>query len=123
MNTPFKAVSGSECSIRRQQAHGDPAARKPGNRAMLILIVTAAVLGALGLELMVHRIENTYEIEWVGVPEQTAGEMAREIAQTLRKALERDGRMETISPCACPRVNKSERQMNGAFKVASGAHW
>jgi hypothetical protein len=56
---------------------------------MLILFVTVAVLGAVSLELATRSFRDNYQIEWVPLKGQSAGEMTREIARTLRESHDR----------------------------------
>ena len=53
---------------------------------MLILLVATALIGSLIVEMLVHRFNNSYEIEWpvAAMPPENA--MALEIAATLRRA-------------------------------------
>jgi uncharacterized membrane protein (DUF106 family) len=74
--------------------------------AMLVFIIAGAVIGSFFVEYLVHLFTDHYEIEWTTTAE-TARSMnsAQEIVIAMRKT-----------------HRESERQMNKAFKVASGAH-
>ncbi|WP_267550937.1 hypothetical protein [Rhizobium rhizogenes] len=110
MNAMFKPVSDRECftgtnietglsqrlvDIRLKECH-----------AMLVFIIAGAVIGSFFVEYLVHLLADNYEIEWTANTE-TAKSMnsAQEIAIAMRKT-----------------HRESERQMNKAFKMASGAH-
>ncbi|WP_244509826.1 hypothetical protein [Rhizobium sp. AC27/96] len=110
MNAMFKPVSDRECftgtnietglsqrlvDIRLKECH-----------AMLVFIIAGAVIGSFFVEYLVHLLADNYEIEWTAATE-TAKSMnsAQEIAIAMRKT-----------------HRESERQMNKAFKMASGAH-
>lgn len=73
---------------------------------MLVFIVTGAIICSFLVEYLVQLFADNYEIEWVSASE-TADNMdsAQEIITAMRKT-----------------HRESERQMNKAFKVASGAH-
>lgn len=73
---------------------------------MLVFIIAGAVIGSFAVEYLVHLFADNYEIEWTS-PEEPAERMnsAQEIAIAMRKT-----------------HRESERQMNKAFKMASGAH-
>jgi len=73
---------------------------------MLVFIIAGAVIGSFFVEYLVHLFADHYEIEWTAAAE-TAESMtsAQEIVIAMRKT-----------------HRESERQMNKAFKVASGAH-
>ncbi|MDK4714061.1 hypothetical protein [Rhizobium sp. CNPSo 4039] len=73
---------------------------------MLVFIIAGAIIGSFFVEYLVHLFADNYEIEW----DSASGngkklDFAQEIATAMRK-----------TQC------ESERQMNKAFKVASGAH-
>ena len=110
MNALFKPVSDRECftgtnietgllqrlvDIRLKECH-----------AMLVFIIAGAVIGSFFVEYLVHLLADHYEIEWTS-PAKSAESMdsAQEILIAMRKT-----------------HRESERQMNKAFKVASGAH-
>jgi hypothetical protein len=59
---------------------------------MLILVLTVAVLCAVSLELVTYRFHNNYEIEWVPLAGQSPGEMARDIAHTMRESHDRNAK-------------------------------
>jgi hypothetical protein len=73
---------------------------------MLILIAAAAILASFAIEEVIHRLRNTYYIEWPTPAAEPRNALALDVAQRLRK-----------------REPKSERQVNGTFKVASDATW
>lgn len=73
---------------------------------MLVFIIAGAILGSFLMEYLVHLFSDNYEIEWG--PASKSGkdaDFAQEIVTAMRKT-----------------HRESERQMNKAFKVASGAH-
>jgi hypothetical protein len=74
--------------------------------SMLILIVAVAIAASFGMEMIVHRLKNTYEIEWPAPVVEPENVLALEIARRLRQ-----------------NGQKPERQVNKAFKVASGVAW
>ncbi|ENN87097.1 hypothetical protein RHSP_67536 [Rhizobium freirei PRF 81] len=73
---------------------------------MLVFIIAVAIICSFFVEYLVHLFSEKYEIEWAASPE-TAENMdsAQEIVIAMRKT-----------------HRESERQMNKAFKVASGMH-
>jgi len=73
---------------------------------MLVLFLSAAILGAVALEIVFHQLRNRYEVEWVPLCETKETDIAAEIV----RAMKRDRA-------------EAERQMNTPFKVASPAHW
>lgn len=70
---------------------------------MLVLSLSAAILGAVALEMAFHQFRNRYEIEWAPVRQTN---MAAEIVRAMKK-----------------QRAESERQMNEPFKVSSQARW
>ncbi|MFT4184698.1 MAG: hypothetical protein QM636_22580 [Rhizobium sp.] len=70
---------------------------------MLVLIVAVAIVGSLAIEHVLHLFSSHYEIEWTRRPGKDDGVSAQEIINAMRKT-----------------HRESERQMNEAFKVASG---
>ena len=70
---------------------------------MLVLIVAVAIVGSLAFEQIIHLFSSNYEIEWTRRPVKEDGITAQEIINAMRKT-----------------HRESERQMNEAFKVASG---
>ena len=73
---------------------------------MLVFIIAGAIVGSFLVEYLVHLFADNYEIEWDSAFESSKDvDFAQEIATAMRK-----------TQC------ESERQMNKAFKVASGAH-
>lgn len=73
---------------------------------MLVFIIAGAVIGSFFVEYLIHLFADNYEIEWASSAETNESmDSAQEIAIAMRKT-----------------HRESERQMNKAFKVASGAH-
>ncbi|NLR96079.1 hypothetical protein HGP17_04455 [Rhizobium sp. P38BS-XIX] len=73
---------------------------------MLVFIVTGAIICSFLVEYLVQLFADNYEIEWVSASETPDNmDSAQEIITAMRKT-----------------HRESERQMNKAFKVASGAH-
>ncbi len=73
---------------------------------MLVFITAGAIIGSFFVEYLVHLFSDHYEIEWDSASENGKDiNFAQEIATAMRKT-----------------HRKSERQMNKAFKVASGTH-
>ena len=73
---------------------------------MLVFIITGAIVCSFFIEYLVQLFAEKFEVEWVsaGNPEKNM-DSAQEIIIAMRKT-----------------HRESERQMNEAFKVASGAH-
>ncbi len=73
---------------------------------MLVFIITGAIVCSFFVEYLVQLFAEKFEVEWVsaGNPEKNM-DSAQEIIIAMRKT-----------------HRESERQMNKAFKVASGAH-
>lgn len=73
---------------------------------MLVFIIAGAIIGSFFVEYLVHLFVDNYEIEWDAALENGKDvDFAQEIVTAMRKT-----------------HRESERQMNKAFKVASGAH-
>ena len=73
---------------------------------MLVFIIAGAIIGSFLVEYLVHLFSDHYEIEWASPAESVDSiSSAQEIAIAMRKT-----------------HRESERQMNKAFKVASGTH-
>ncbi|MBM7047782.1 hypothetical protein JTP94_21810 [Rhizobium lusitanum] len=73
---------------------------------MLVFIIAGAIIGSFIVEYLVHLFADNYTIEWDSASESANGiSSAQEIAIAMRKT-----------------HRESERQMNKAFKVASGTH-
>ncbi len=73
---------------------------------MLVFIIAGAIIGSFFVEYLVHLFADNYEIEWDFASENGKDiDFAQEIAIAMRKT-----------------HRESERQMNKAFKVASGMH-
>lgn len=73
---------------------------------MLVFIIAGAIIGSFLIEYLIHVFADNYEIEWDSGQESDKDmSFAQEIATAMRKT-----------------HRESERQMNEAFKVASGAH-
>ncbi len=73
---------------------------------MLVFIIAGAVIGSFLVEYLVHLFVDNYEIEWDSASKNDNDiDFAQEIATAMRKT-----------------HRESERQMNKAFKVASGMH-
>ncbi|MGZ9722828.1 hypothetical protein [Rhizobium miluonense] len=73
---------------------------------MLVFIITVAIVCSFFVEYLVHLFCEKYEIEWAATPEAAENvDSAQEIVIAMRKT-----------------HRESERQMNKAFKVASGTH-
>ncbi|GAC1042115.1 hypothetical protein thsrh120_21190 [Rhizobium sp. No.120] len=73
---------------------------------MLVFIIAGAIIGSFLVEYLVHLFSDNYEIEWDSASENGKYiNFAQEIATAMRKT-----------------HRESERQMNKAFKVASGTH-
>lgn len=53
---------------------------------MLILLVATTLIGSLIVEMLVHRFNDTYEIEWPVAAAVPDNAMALEIVATLRRA-------------------------------------
>lgn len=53
---------------------------------MLILFVATTFIAAFIVEMLVHRFNNAYEIEWPAASVVPDNAMALEIAATLRRA-------------------------------------
>lgn len=73
---------------------------------MLVFIITGAIVCSFFVEYLVQLFAEKFEIEWVSVANPAKNvDSAQEIIIAMRKT-----------------HRESERQMNKAFKVASGAH-
>ncbi|MBB6487443.1 hypothetical protein [Rhizobium lusitanum] len=73
---------------------------------MLVFIISGAIVCSFFVEYLVQLFAEKYEIEWVSPTEAAKNiDSAQKIIIAMRKA-----------------HRESERQMNKAFKVASGAH-
>ncbi|NKJ05623.1 MULTISPECIES: hypothetical protein [Rhizobium] len=73
---------------------------------MLVFIIAGAIIGSFVVEYLVHLFADNYAIEWDSASESAKGiSSAQEIAIAMRRT-----------------HRESERQMNKAFKVASGTH-
>jgi hypothetical protein len=73
---------------------------------MLVFIIAGAIIGSFFAEYLIHLFADHYEIEWDSASQNDKDiNFAQEIATAMRKT-----------------HRESERQMNKAFKVASGAH-
>ncbi len=73
---------------------------------MLVFIITGAIICSFFVEYLVQLFAEKFEIEWVSVANPVKNvDSAQEIIIAMRKT-----------------HRESERQMNKAFKVASGAH-
>lgn len=73
---------------------------------MLVFIIAGAIIGSFFIEYLVHLFAENYEIEWDSAAKNCNDiDFAQEIATAMRRT-----------------HRESERQMNKAFKVASGGH-
>jgi hypothetical protein len=107
MNTPFKPGSGATWLSASNIETGRKArAHSPREQtAMLVLIVTVALVGSFVIEYLLHLFASNYEIEW-RAPAKPERDTAHEIVRVMRET-----------------HRESERQMNKPFKVASADRW